>query len=551
MKSQKANKQRKSNKYLLAGATVTAAAVIARPALAPKVFAANQHVWTKQVDLDRLGGDYASSAISASGSHLVLTVTEGGENTEQMSPVFISTNYGSSWENVADEMEEGVRNVWTSSDVSNNGQTMVVSSTEGFDTDSGPVEGRIFISGNSGDTWTDITPEDSGELYDYNEWRQVVVSGDGSKVAAVRADVGEVYVTENGGDTWTTVEVGEDVWNLKSISISDDGDKMLVGGENEDYATKQFFTDDNGDNWTDVSPNPEDGVYWSPSAMSASGDKIAVLTTSWDGEESVKLFVTENSGEDWEEVTPDEASGSGWSGVALSDDGSRLTTLHTDDGVFISDDFGASWSLDEPDVEYEETNDWNSIDINSNGTKAVVTSDDNAFLLGENIEEETPGEQVVTTSFTDAEGGKTVTLTTPAGTTVTCHSAVKESGLSSKDAGYIYPLGLVDFCFSTEDESNEVSIVFTTELKPNEVVARKYNPSTEKYDNVPGVSITETTQDGQHALRVTYTIVDNGPLDLDPDEGEISDPIGIASTLGSPNTGNQNVRDWLFTRRDN
>lgn len=535
MRIRTANKQKITNKYLLAGATVAAVAVLARPLFEAKVYAVNQYTWTKQEDIDLLGGKYTSSAVSANGNHLILSTMEGGENTDQTSPLFISQDYGTTWENVADEVDEGVRNWWTSVDVSNNGQVMVAASDWGIEIGTGATDGKIFISENGGSTWADISPVDT------DNWEQIVVSGDGSKIAAIENGVGEIHVTENGGDSWTTVDIADDVWNLKSIAISDDGDKMLVGGENQDYETKEFITSNNGTDWTDVSPNPSGGVYWSRAAMSATGDKIAVATVGWEDGSVGNVFVSENNGADWTDVTPDMSSPD-LTSIAMSDDGSSLAVLHESDGMFQSSNLGDSWTLEDPSLEYEDSNNWLSLDINQDGAKAVVTGDYNAYLLGE-ASEETPSEPT-TVSFNDPESSKTVTLTTPAGTTITCHSAVKEASLSTQDAGYMYPLGLVDFCFSTEDESNEVTIVFTTDLKPNEVVARKYNPTTQRYDTVSDVSITETTQGGQHALRVTYTIVDNGPLDLDPDEGEIADPIGLANAVGTPNTGQKPF--WLL-----
>lgn len=151
-------------------------------------------------------------------------------------------------------------------------------------------------------------------------------------------------------------------------------------------------------------------------------------------------------------------------------------------------------------------------------------------------------------SFSNAENGKPIKLITPDGTTITCHSSVKESNLSVQDAGYQYPVGLVDFCFSTTEGSNEVVLIFVTDLKPDQVTARKYNPATNTYSNVSGVSITETAYEGQHALQAAYTIQDNGPLDLDPDEGEIADPIGLASAVNAPNTGALSVRERLFIK---
>jgi phenylpropionate dioxygenase-like ring-hydroxylating dioxygenase large terminal subunit len=123
---------------------------------------------------------------------------------------------------------------------------------------------------------------------------------------------------------------------------------------------------------------------------------------------------------------------------------------------------------------------------------------------------------------------------------------VKESGLSAQDGVYSYPLGLVDFCFSGADTSNEITLVFVTPLKPNEVAVRKFNPNTKIYSNLTEAAVTETTHSGQHALQVVYTITDNGPLDTDSDVGEIADPVGLAvAGVTAPNTGVPSILEFL------
>ena len=116
------------------------------------------------------------------------------------------------------------------------------------------------------------------------------------------------------------------------------------------------------------------------------------------------------------------------------------------------------------------------------------------------------------------------------------------------DGDYIYPLGLTDFCFTTESASEDVVIIYVTDLKASQVTARKYNTTTNQYADVPGAVITETTYGGQPALRLAYTIADNGPLDTNDTLGVIDDPVGLATTpdttdtsvetgVGVPNTG--------------
>ena len=142
-----------------------------------------------------------------------------------------------------------------------------------------------------------------------------------------------------------------------------------------------------------------------------------------------------------------------------------------------------------------------------------------------------------TATFPAAKDGKQIMLTTPAGTTITDTSTQKVS-TKHADKTYEYPAGLVSFSYTTENSSDEISLVFVTNHKPSEVVARKYNPTDHSYTTIDGAKISKTTLDGKAALKVTYTIKDNGPLDLNSKKGEVTDPVGLAvSTVGVPNTG--------------
>lgn len=125
-----------------------------------------------------------------------------------------------------------------------------------------------------------------------------------------------------------------------------------------------------------------------------------------------------------------------------------------------------------------------------------------------------------------------ITLETSAATTVTCANTVSTSTIEKQDPGKAYPLGLVNFCLGAPQGSSQpITLTFTTDLKPSDVIARKYNPTTKDYGTVPGAIITETTQNGKHALQLTYSIVDGGPLDSDGVvNGTILDPVGLATT---------------------
>jgi hypothetical protein len=141
-----------------------------------------------------------------------------------------------------------------------------------------------------------------------------------------------------------------------------------------------------------------------------------------------------------------------------------------------------------------------------------------------------------------------VSISTPTGTNITSSSTVPESSLVTQDNNNQYPLGLVNFSFTTNQSSNQVVLNFITDLKPNQVTPRKYNSNTNTYNNLPtsaNPTITETTIDNKHALTLTYTLIDNGELDLDPTTGIVKDPVGLAVSNQTydqlANTGDNNT----------
>lgn len=560
MKGQTINVHRSPNKYVVANAAVATVLVVGSPAYTGMAYAiANQYEWIKHGELNTREGYFSTSAISADGNHIILGVMHGGEgDLHDTSPLIISNNYGTSWENVASVIDPDIRNHWASVDVSNDGEVMVAASEYRADVaDDSVSDGGIYVSEDSGDTWQDKTPADI-DAGATNEWEEVVVSGDGSKIAAIRE--GDVFsgeeqylvVSEDGGDTWQDVSVALDVdtygLNLKSLSISDNGDTILVGGENTNGPdTSLFLTEDNGDTWADITPNTEEGAWDNNHDISADGSKMVVATNDGSGN---SVYLIENDGVliSPTEVTYEEAAGTPWTDVAISDDGSTLTAIDEYDGengkMFISTNDGATWAEEAPGQQDEDMQFMASVDTNQDGSQFIVAGED--YVYTNSI---SSPETESTVTFDDAVGGKTITLTTPSGTTITCHSGVKESGLSTKDIAYSYPLGLVDFCFSGADTTNEIRIVFTTDLKPDEVTVRKYNPENDQYTTVSDATVTETTSEGQPALEVVYDIVDNGPLDTDPDIGEVADPIGLGITeIAAPNTGlEKSQRSDIYT----
>jgi len=435
--------------------------------------------------------------------------------------------------------------MWTSVDVSNDGQTMVAVSAAGFDLsavegEDNELPGKIILSEDAGTTWTDITPD---EGYEGGE-TQIVVSGDGSTIAlgGIGGEDSEgLLITEDAGTSWAAAGLSDSgLENVWSLSISDNGNTLLVGtgGSGSEY-DKLFISEDSGANWEGITPDGASSFNFVNTAMSADGTTIAMAGFGGDSQETVEdnVFISNTAGETWSDVSLEGDDLTLWGTLDMSADGKTLAFLGVayDGGeetlMYISDNQGATWTQEVPNDSEEDSfyDIYSTIDLTSDGSRAIIAKNSGIYL----------GQAVSpTVILADPNGGKTITLTTPAGTTITCHSAVKEAGLSAKDVAYTYPLGLVDFCFSGAEASNEIRVIFVTDLKPEQVVARKYHTTNGSYSTLTDASIAATTYEGKAALQVTYTIEDNGPLDLNPATGEVADPVGLAvADLGAPDTG--------------
>jgi hypothetical protein len=515
--------------YLFICLTLIAILVATHVTAPTKVYAAgNVYEWTKPGELDPLGGLYTSVASSADGSHLIVGSENGGGGT-QGSPLYVSSNYGDTWQNVTGNADNGIQDNWQSVAISDNGQTMIAASNGGTNLDtSNGVNGNIFISHDAGSTWANISPTGP------NEWRNVAISGDGSKIVAVAADdTSDVYVSDNGGTSWTTSQTTANVQFWDSISISDNGNKVLVGGENANTVSSLVdISDDGGSTWQDVSPDDGNIAFFAQAAMSSNGDEITVATVGYNvstDNDYDAVYVSSDDGTNWTTVTPDAQDSNEWNAIALSGNGTTLSVLDDDNNtMYVSSDDGTNWTEEDPDQPYGDTNtnSWNSIAFNENGSHAFVASSANAYT-GYNG---SPDDNSIPLS--NAETGGALVLTTPSGTNITCHSVISSSSLSTQDSLYSYPLGLVDFCFNEADESNTITLTFVTNLSPSKVVLRSYNATTRQYSTITSASITQTSYNGQPALRATYNLPDSELTDTNPEFGTVTDPVGLAVPVG-------------------
>lgn len=114
--------------------------------------------------------------------------------------------------------------------------------------------GRLYISDDGGDTWSETQPiDDSG----YG-WNSVALDADGSNLFVSYAQpgpkggtVGRLYISDDGGDTWTeTQPVDIDGHGWTHVAMDSDGSALMaaVGGE------RVHTSFDGGLSWSETQP---------------------------------------------------------------------------------------------------------------------------------------------------------------------------------------------------------------------------------------------------------------------------------------------------------
>jgi photosystem II stability/assembly factor-like uncharacterized protein len=433
--------------------------------------------WTERTDA---GERYWKSIASSSdGTKLTAVTAYGGS-------IYTSTDSGATW---TEQTAAGSR-YWSSIASSSDG-TKLAAAVEG---------GSIYTSTDSGATWTERT--DAGERY----WEYITSSSDGTKLAAA-PDEGYIYTSTDSGATWTErTDAGNREWRY--VASSNDGTKLTAVTA---YGGSIYTSTDSGATWTESSFGDDDIMYAFASPVYAGTKLIVSGARLTDVGQAMPLYrnlimVSTDSGQTWEETS--ESSLPDYTilmPVTSSADGSKLVgvsiNMFCSCGNIYTGVLGASSGDPSPSNPEEES-----------GTNNVSN-------------------MLSPKSSVEKYSQKPVVLTTPEDTTITSSSTLPESELSTQDTEYQYPIGLVDFTMTTDEFNNQVSLTFVTDLKPEEVVARKYNPDTKQFSNLSNytnVSVTSTTVDNKQGLVLSYSLTDNGDLDLDKVLGVIKDPIGLA-----------------------
>lgn len=141
--------------------------------------------------------------------------------------------------------------------------------------------------------------------------------------------------------------------------------------------------------------------------------------------------------------------------------------------------------------------------------------------------------------YTSGYTGKTVAIDVGEGCELTTDDMTSEAQLEVQDPAYEYENGLWDFEADCGEPGQTTTItLYYYDVDPSDLILRKYNRNTGGYFTIEDASISSQTINNHSVAVVTYQITDNGELDMNPDDGMIADPAGLASqVVAAPNTG--------------
>ena len=183
----------------------------------------------------------------------------------------------------------------------------------------------VYLSTDFGDNWTKKLPDGQAAT----EWVKGICSSDGTYIIVV-SSANAIYRSANSGVAWGAITpAGGDTFSVNDLAISDDGQYVVIVGENSTDATEScYISTDYGVTWTAKKP-VDVSIEWAECDISNDGTIIAVSTTSY-------FYISLDSGATWLEQGM-ASTAEVWEGLSISGDGTTglIANTNDDDEFFI------------------------------------------------------------------------------------------------------------------------------------------------------------------------------------------------------------------------
>ena len=280
--------------------------------------------------------------------------------------VLRSTNDGMSWSFVNSGLSDTVVTALAVYPKTQ-GSTEILAGTQG---------GKIFLSTNNGDNWSDVSNGLIAGPWEWGDWeadvRSLTVAGS-NFFAGTNAGL---FLSTNNGSTWEHADNGINnsiAINALEVFSSEYGNSILAGG----FPSGVFISSDNGSHWdaannginsidinalaisdknifaggpTGVFVSTNSGVSWDTTGLSNTGEVVSLLSAAdakgdtlilagtWDG-----LFISPNNGKTWNSTELKQ----GITALAAYPNGQTGMNIFAGtagSGIFLSTDNGVTWN---------------------------------------------------------------------------------------------------------------------------------------------------------------------------------------------------------------
>lgn len=275
--------------------------------------------------------NWSKVAVSPTGQRVVAAVQRG--------PVYMSNDYGSTFSEV---VALGSR-WWGQVQISSDGTRIALAANP--DVPNGhPNTGRVYISSDSGATWTYSELGTTATALSMSRNGQYLVMG---------AWNGLMYSSSDYGATWTTREAGT-LRYYTEMSSTPDGSTVYAST----LYTKILKSTDYGVTWTQLS-NAQNKIYRSV-RNSSDGTKVIAVA------QSGNTYTSQDGGTTW--ITGLSDANRDWYGTAITADGSQVFAAHYG-GYIYTGTFPTIYPVSRPTVSASTTSgaqesfdvSWNSV----------------------------------------------------------------------------------------------------------------------------------------------------------------------------------------------
>lgn len=387
-------------------------------------------------------------------------------------------------------------------------------------------------------TWTNISTTDTATHG--LKWHSLASSASGQHLLA-GLYLDDVWTSSDYGTTWTNTTTANSSmhgYNWQAAASDATGQHLALAAYNGDIWTSSDY----GAHWADVSTGHAaiTNKTWFSLDSSATGQYLVGVVLNGD------IYTSNDYGATWTDVSTSTATnthGLNWITISVSGTGQYQAANVLNGGVWISNDYGATWT----ESAGTHGRNWAPVRMSVDGRHIVDQVNSGDIYTGVN----TDIQDSATVPNTDDANGDSQPDSTQGNVRgsinpVTNKYALIQAGsdcavssqsvaaVSTQDASYTYPAGLMDFTLQGCGAAGYTTTVtqYYYGVSGSNFVLRKYNPTTKQYATVNGATITHTVIDGQDVMKASYQVTDGGPLDEDGTaNGVIVDPAGLAAPV--------------------